>query len=828
MRATPTANLLAQPLNELTPERIFDAIAALTGLAKDLEDEQKARTKEHASKLKADEESAHYEEWDRRMSAVEDGIAARERARTMLADARALWRGRCAYHLADGFEEDEKIGAELKLNQQSRDDLDARHSKTKADLARLEDDKAFEQYLRERTTTYNQLAAQDKTLSDEHTGNVREIVSLQRRKRDLDETATHADGLTVEQAVQARIAAEAEHDGAQQDKGVANDKLREAQAMLAAAERGEDIAATQIHVLAAHDIDAVPLVDVVTLTEAQRPLWEARLVPYQQAVVVGHDALAAAADLLGHEPGSLLVGADEPNPAKPAERDLPTVTDSRFTLTHFFGTLARRATEERTEIDQDAHVWATSGFAEPITGRAGRIRQARQAVSHASEQIQPAQAKVDRASQKVKRAKEREGGAQAAADAVEVAEDIARLRERNGELEDQRQQLAEPLAQATDLYVQALADERQRQTQITAAKQLRTQLDRELDTNRGAWNALTTKRQQLDLDSRQKSWGASIEAARQHLLLLPESQQTWDLADWDDTAHQHAVLVRRACFAEATPDEQLPYELREIEQQQRTDRRAVDRVRLLPALLRVLGTHLDHHAQVDRQQKAEIERERADKTTTRQAAEAALQTSRHAAAAVRSTLAGEIRAKLKLVSTEFDRIDKDYGGYGGELDFTEPEPPAEPDRPWRWSVTPKWRRGEGKPTASYRLRGNTAQMDDKAVKLVCAAALAGTDDRPMLLVLDELGRNLGSAHRRDAVALFEYIGRDRSICVVGALQDDMERYALAASSLSIKLRRPSDTLPYNLAPVVVGSDHNTARVQLLAYWLTSYRPEPQT
>ena len=159
-----------------------------------------------------------------------------------------------------------------------------------------------------------------------------------------------------------------------------------------------------------------------------------------------------------------------------------------------------------------------------------------------------------------------------------------------------------------------------------------------------------------------------------------------------------------------------------------------------------------------------------------QSAEEHLEEARVAATAVRATLAKAIKAKLKQVSDEFDALDKAYGRYGGALDFPEPEPPADPQKPWQWAITPRWRRGEGKPPSSYQLRGNTAQMDDKAVKLVCAAALAGSQDRPLLLVLDELGRNLGSAHRRDAVALFENIGLDRAISVVGALQDDMERY----------------------------------------------------
>ena len=162
-------------------------------------------------------------------------------------------------------------------------------------------------------------------------------------------------------------------------------------------------------------------------------------------------------------------------------------------------------------------------------------------------------------------------------------------------------------------------------------------------------------------------------------------------------------------------------------------------------------------------------------------------------------------------------------GYGAKLEYPEPDPPAEPDKPWRWTVTPKWRRSEGGPFSAFNVKGNTAQMDEKAVKLVCAAALAGGSDRPLLLILDELGRNLGSQHRREAVALFEQIGRDRNITVIGALQDDMERYALSSSRLYVKLRRSSDTMAYNQAPVVKGNEEYSARVELLRNWLDSYR-----
>ena len=84
----------------------------------------------------------------------------------------------------------------------------------------------------------------------------------------------------------------------------------------------------------------------------------------------------------------------------------------------------------------------------------------------------------------------------------------------------------------------------------------------------------------------------------------------------------------------------------------------------IPATLRVLGDYLRQHAQVDSQQQAEIEADRADKTTTLNDATATRDEARRASAALRSILASAIKAKLKLVSTEFDRIDRTYGGYG--------------------------------------------------------------------------------------------------------------------------------------------------------------------
>ena len=248
---------------------------------------------------------------------------------------------------------------------------------------------------------------------------------------------------------------------------------------------------------------------------------------------------------------------------------------------------------------------------------------------------------------------------------------------------------------------------------------------------------------------------------------------------------------------------------------------------LVPALQRTLASHLAQHETFDSLQQQQIASQRAERNAALERAREGLGEAESTARAHRASLADGIKARLRLVSTEFDRLDQQYGGYGAKLEYPEPDPPAEPDKPWRWTVTPKWRRSEGGPFSAFNVKGNTAQMDEKAVKLVCAAALAGGSDRPLLLILDELGRNLGSQHRREAVALFEQIGRDRNITVIGALQDDMERYALSSSRLYVKLRRSSDTMAYNQAPVVKGNEEYADRVELLKTWLDSYRgPRP--
>ncbi|GGM28237.1 hypothetical protein GCM10011608_11330 [Micromonospora sonchi] len=823
VRASATANLLAQPLNELTPERIFDAIGALTGLNREIEDEQKARQVEYQHADEARQARTDYEAWNTRVTVIEDLIHAREQARTLRAEADDHWRSRCARHLVDGVVLADELAHDISNLDATKTEFDAAIDTADGDLARLRDDKALEANFRTRKKTYDDTKAAVDALGKQQTANIAQIELHTATARGLRQTAAAADGRSVEQAEQELSAAENAVEAAQRAAGVTEQRLRDARDELAAAERGEDVAVAQVQALRAEDITAVPLVDVISLTEPQRAVWEARLLPYRHAVVVA-DAAAAAVALDGL-PGSLLIEADPAG--TPAGDGLPLPADPATTVHRFLAALRDRAGSADTHLDTTTGVHGVAGFPEAITGRAGRIEKARTAVNAAVTADDTAAGTLKTARKARRRADDRVTGAKAAVEADKLDTTVKTLRAANTRIDEELGTLETPLAQARAEYDKALGEKTSRDQQIAAITSQRDGLKEQRRLNRVTWQEKTAQKTAVNLPARQAAWQGTTDTAHQHLLTLTEAEQHRSSADWDDLCVGQADRLQYVCFPPGTPAEQLPEELRIINQQRR-DRHFGANTRLVPHVLRIVGTHLDGLAELDQEQLDQIRTDRGNLTRTLSSAEAAMREAQLASAALRATLAKAIKTKLKQVSDEFNTLDTTYGGYGGALDYPEPEPPADPQKPWQWTITPRWRRGEGKPLSPYRLRGNTAQMDDKAVKLVCAAALAGATDRPLLLILDELGRNLGSAHRRDAVALFENIGRDRAISVIGALQDDMERYAVGSSSLYIKLRRTSDTHAYNQAPIVVGSESETARVQLLTDWITSYRPQPLT
>lgn len=825
VRSSPAANLLAQPLNDLDPRRIFDAIATLTGLDRELEQEQALRSAEHAHRATVTGAVEDLARWEEEMALVEAGIAKRGEARHLLGRAQASWQARCARHLADGAARAAEIRDEISGLDPRAGELRGQLDTVEEDLARLADDEEFGRRYREAEARWKELSGRDQDLDADQRATAQTLGKLADSHRELTAKARAADGRTVPQAREEESAARSGLEDALSAKGAAEAAEREARDLLTAAESGEDVAARELEMLRERGIPSAALLDVVQLAPGQRLHWEPRLVPYRGAAVVPRSHAAPARQALAGRPGTMLVLADQPPERAPAGGDLPASADPRFDLTAFLAALAARAGDGPGDTDTPAGVIVLGGFSEPLTGRAARITAARAAHQDKAGLLAAAEKAVTAARRVLDRAAARTAAAEAGDLAGTVEEEMAGLRAANEDRETRRGELRPLLDAARTAWTGMLGTAQARKEKTGNLRGTRRRLDDELGGTETGKAELAGERLALDLPGREAAWGDSPQSAERFLLSLDEAQQERGTGAWNEEACYQADEAARRCFPLGTPHDEMPAEIRELLIGQHWQRGSLEtRIRLMPALLRALRTHLAQTEQHDAYQQRQITAQRAQRTGDLEAARKGLSEAQQTSQAHRASLAQGIKAKLKKVSDEFDRLDQKYGGYGAALDYPEPEPPAEPDRPWRWTVTPKWRRDEGKRMSGYNLRGNTAQMDEKAVKLVCAAALAGGGTRPLLLVLDELGRNLGKQHRREAVALFEQIGADRSITVIGALQDDMERYAIEASGLYIKLRRSSDSMAYNEAPVIAGDDANRARVELLREWLASYRP----
>jgi hypothetical protein len=820
VRASPTANLLAQPLNELSPARIFDAIATLTGLDRELEQEQALRSKEFAERSKVVEARADLDRWEQEMTVVAAWIMRRAAARTQLERSRTLWRHHTAQHVLEGHEERLAIKARTKELEESRD---ARAAEVAAVRERRDalQDAGFDSRCAEAQHGWERLRDRDQELARRHQRSVEQVEELQRRQSRLGEEAREADGRDPATALAEQEQAGERFTRATEQVGAAKQAHADATDRLAEAETGQGLAADQLRRLAG--IPAASLLDIVTLEEGERDRWEPRLVPYREAVVVAPDAVEEALARLAGLPGSMLVVA---GPA-PAGRELPVGADARLDVGRFLAALADRATaaDAGRVTDAEAEVRVVGGFPAAITGRAARIAIARAALARAEAGLEAARAAAADARRHLDRAERRLRGARAAHELAAVGAQIETLRAQAEVLAGEREELQPQLAATEKAYVQLLATQQNRQDELErldrtvgelVAAQQRTDLERA---------ELVQQDVRIELDERLRRWGGTVSDATRHVLALDEPDQRRGAEDWAREACDELTGVLERCFA-SEPEENLPREVREHLADRAWHKGSPEHRReAFPELSRAVRAYLAQTAEQDAHEQAQIERQRSDRRGDLAAAEDGLREASATVEAHRASLAAGIRSRLKRVADEFDRLDREHGGHGATLEYPEPEPPAEPDKPWRWRVVPKWRRAEGQRHSPYNLRGNTALMDEKAVKLVCAAALAGGSDRPLLLILDELGRNLGKQHRREAVALFEQIGRARNITVIGALQDDMERYAIDASGLYVKLRRGSDAQPYNDAPVVVGHDANAERVAALQEWLSAFRPD---
>lgn len=761
VRSRVATNLLSQPLNEITPERIFGAIAALTGLDRELETERRARADEHAERARAAEALERLEAWEAQTHALIAAFDRRDTARARLEDAQHSWQLRAARRLVDGLDEDVRLVEEQQRQQQLIDDAERSAQARHQEIAALQDEQ-LDREITEATKAHAVLAEQLTTLGEERAVTSSRLDEARARAATLAEASRDADGRDRETAEAEHEAAESALTEASEAVGAAKGTLAAARAELNAAKAGTTAVPPQLDTLAQVDIPAAAPHDAVLL-------------------VVAEPDLQTAAEALSEHHGSVLLSADG------------VATDSHL-----------RPTQALVIGD--------------LTRYEARIAAAQKAVARAEEAAREAQDLVREARGARDNAARRLQGSLAAAEAEELEQRVLALRAHLDEVLARIRAL-EPEASAAEKELRSLrskADNRDLQVGMISKER-----DRQLEARDAAAARMAevdAAREGLALGDRLRAWSGTEQQARDAIAELASQQQHWDPDAWWHQAESALTDALRAVFPEGIGDEEMPEQVRlELIYRRDGEGNPTEREReTFPRIAEGLASFLREQQEYERHQRAQIESQRAARRADFEAAEKGVAEAAETARVGRATVTKAIRARLREVAARFEELDLAYGGYGATLDVPTPEAPSEPEQEWRWRAVPRWRRADGQPYVSYNRRANTALMDEKAVKLVCAAALASAGGGRLCLVLDELGRNLGKEHRREAVALFRQIGESHGITVIGALQDDMEPYAIDGCGEYVKLRRSSDALPYNEPPVVIGNDQHADRVRALA------------
>ncbi|MEV6029721.1 chromosome partitioning protein ParA [Nonomuraea sp. NPDC052116] len=838
VRSKVATNLLSQPLNEISPERVFEAIAALTGLDAELEQEREARRDEHAKRVRAAQAAERLAEFETESKALVTTFDRRDQARIRLADALRCWRGRQARKLADAAGKDEALAADLERHHAAGEAAAEAIAMVKAEIGTLREDTLDRQVSQAR----KELAAQqaraakldaDRAVAENSADELRGLIPA------LEETRRFADGRDVPTAERELREVRLRLNEALKALGVADQEVSSAQAALDDAEGGP--AAAQLNALAAAGIGATGLLDALDVAEQAR---DAAHTPPAESAGGGRalrgttgttsaaagatgaaagsgdaDALGAALKArYGKAPGDGAVSGTGGQLAGVALGDLRGWPNEHAVIVdaaQLDAAAAALAELPGSVLVSSAGVSVVGAFDGVATGREARIKAAELRLNRAKDVQETAAQAVRDGEEDVAEAQRRLEGARAGVRLAELeaklGERRARLTELNAAIGELAPKVAEAERNAGALDFRA----RTRDMEIERLEGRRHRHEAERTQARDQETKVGAEREALKLDALAADWGGTVETAREWLNALPEEERPRAAEEWWRVAERHFDQALRDTFPEE--DAEIPEELRFLlsERGGSTAREQAT----FAAVCGALASYLRGQEEYERHQRRQIEaqvvtRQRDLSAAARGAEEAAQSTAVH-----RAALTAAIKARLTRVAEEFEKLDTSYGGYGATLEFPVPPAPADPEQRWQWRVTPKWRRGEGQGFVPYNRRANTALMDEKAVKLVCAAAIASSGGGHLCLVLDELGRNLGKEHRREAVALFRRIGETYGITVIGALQDDMEPYAIDACGQYIKLRRSSDAMPYNEPPVIVGHDQHADRVRALAAYV---------
>ncbi|WP_146771969.1 hypothetical protein [Lentzea atacamensis] len=818
----PVPSLLSQQMTEMAPKDIGESLIALSGSKGHLDEEREQRGQVLEQRRKRDASLAQAAERDARDTADLRAIDDRDAARAELTAAETSWRQYVALMYAQVQKADRLAAEEIEA-------LAEQHGAAAAQAKAAEDELAG---LRRNTDLSGDEARRRDawTKAKKHTSDLRlnrtrvserHTLLVDERNRLLG-GATDWDGRSAVETLVERDKAVEDRNRKQILREAADQAVGDAQAELQRAEEGRAGNAGQIiDALRAQQIDSVALFDVLEVDEAVRRDWEPRLWAYRDAVVVEHDLLEEARNVIADVPGALIITTDD------EEGSLPDGVRCRLPVTAFLHALSNRFDtlfSPPGALDSVLGLTVTGGFAEPQTGHDAVLTRLRRELSAAREKLNIAAGHVQLAE---------------AALALAVARhDSAVAAERLEVVNSEEQELASKIATLDGALVTAEGEEERRQSEwesardalsgyqhMIAALDVKLAALRETEKAR-LTNLMNRKKRRQDLDV--EEWRALRPTDADDTDNPYDEQTSSNPADLRLDAVERLTEALRLFGIDPFDAESAPDELRECV----TLRVALARHEggkapqtALTTIALPLRTKLDVIAGADKVTRTRIVEQRAEHQRIHHGLELDLADAEMRLGVLQDMISQRVEGILSRVSNAFNRLDEARGGNGADLHVATSVPDGAAE--WVWEVTPRWKRSRSGGHVSYREVANGAQVKVYAVQLVLAAVLADSETHGRVLVLDELGNSLGEVNRKDVLRALKRVAQESRVTILGTCQDSVLVDAADVCGQLLWFSHVSESDAYNRPTRVWGFNEMSEQVELTAGHIRSGREKEE-
>jgi hypothetical protein len=857
--------LLALGQGAFRPADLAVQIITLAGKQRALDSEQEQRKKMQENQAALEAQQSDYQQQYQREEAELTAITRRREAQRLSADASEAWGSyltlRCLL---------ERQAAHTLEDQATALDSEVEHLKSAISVKEqeLRELPSREDLLRARAAAKGArdtaVAAKTK-LAEEAGANRQEIATLRAQITELEPQTQLALGTTIADAAAAADAAEQARQAVQIERDAAEREAHAAQDTLDALLNGVGgPAGSALAALRAAGIDAVPLVDLITLPADARSAWEGRLSPYARAIVISRESTADASQILAAHQGTPVIVCDGPATSVAAVRPGDT---------GFLGDLLTRLEERMPTAtadwvagdgwveDHDLGLAIGGGYDPPLTDR-------KAAVAAARANADLLRLRLDEQDRLLRSAKQAVSSAKDVLAAAQAAAEIEKLRERLSTAEVKSAGLPTLVNAAQEQEEKARANFEAADTGYTSADQSRQAMYSELDLLRHGSAAPNGRRgltqvaqESADVRSAAVQKRGSAESLRQIAVIgdldaaetaVAEQQVVLDPQTMQRRLADARRLLRRA-VEEVLPGrsktvtaqaaageppmpglgvpeglvghrsvEQLGLKLHELRDWCDGPASPQECARPFDLVEYPLQAWLDRHGFNDDSREADILRDRLEKQEKMAAAERKaedqiliLQEAQrlHLSTVAQMFTATEQTLLELLAATGRDPVAL-RARHNDIKDASE----------WlRWEVSPQWLTPGASPVG-YENPPNTAELIILHLLLAVSALVSATSPRGRVLILDESGNNLDAPNLRKTATVLKQVAYKYGLTVVLACQDVYTHLVTPHSAGMIQLIRASPADVLNAAPVILQEDDDPALIHSLEPYLRMGRP----